>query len=136
MRLGDLLNVTGLLEQTFFLVRVPCDLSASGIVMSSIETVKIIVDAEKAASTMLNEAQNKASEVLKQVDALIDAERQNRLSLARKEAASILQRAEAEAKSEAVRYGEESKQRIKLELEKASANKAAAIKSLFEIIMG
>ena len=104
--------------------------------MSSIETVKIIVDAEKAASTMLNEAQNKASEVLKQVDALIDAERQNRLSLARKEAASILQRAEAEAKSEAVRYGEESKQRIKLELEKASANKAAAIKSLFEIIMG
>lgn len=104
--------------------------------MSGLETVKIIVDAEKEASTILNEAQAKASETRKQVDAMIEGERENRLSIARNEAASIVQRAEAEGKSEALLYEEEVKQKINQELQKASTNRAAAVKALFDIMMG
>jgi vacuolar-type H+-ATPase subunit H len=104
--------------------------------MSGLETVKIIVDAEKEGSNMLNEAQARASEIRKQIDTLVEVEREKRLSVARKEAASIVQKAESEGKSEAIRYQEESKQNIKKVLQRASANQAAAVKTLFDMIMG
>ena len=104
--------------------------------MSGLETVKIIVDAEKEAAKMLDEAQVKATEIRGQVDAVIAAEREKRLSAAKKEAASAVQRAEAEGKSEAARFREESKEKIKRDLQKASANRAVAVKALFEIVMG
>jgi vacuolar-type H+-ATPase subunit H len=104
--------------------------------MSGLETVKIIVDAEKEGSNMINEAQARASEIRKQVDALIETEREDRLSVATKQAASIVQTAESEGKSEAILYQEESKQNIKKVLQRASANRAAAVKTLFDMIMG
>ncbi len=104
--------------------------------MSGLETVKIIVDAEKEGSNMLNEAQARAAEIRKQVDALIKIEREDRLSVATKEAASIVEGAESEGKSEAILYQEESKQNIKKVLQRASANRTAAVKALFDMIMG
>jgi hypothetical protein len=104
--------------------------------MSGLETVKIIVDAEREASRILSEAQTKASETRKQIDIMIEAEREKRLSIARGEAALVVQRAEAEGRSEALFYEEEEKRRIKQELQKASANRAAAVNALFDILMG
>jgi len=85
---------------------------------------------------MLNEAQARASEIRKQIDALIEVERENRLSVARKEAASIVQKAESEGKSEAIRYQEESKQKIMKVLQRAAVSRPAAVKALFDIMMG
>ncbi|MGD0423821.1 MAG: hypothetical protein ABSA92_10245 [Candidatus Bathyarchaeia archaeon] len=104
--------------------------------MSGLETVKIIVDAEKEASKMLNDAQVKALEIRKQVDPMIGAEREKRLSKARKEAESLVQRAEAEGKAEAARIKEDSMEKTKRDLQKAFSARLAAEKALFEIIMG
>jgi len=103
--------------------------------MSGLETVKIIVDAEKAASKMLNEAEAKALEIRKQVDVAIAAEREKRLSKARKDAESLLKQAEIEGKAEAARLKTESMGKIRQDLEKASSGHAAAVKALLEIIM-
>ncbi len=104
--------------------------------MSGLETVKIIVDAEKEAAKILNEAQAKASEIRKQADVDLKPEKEVRLSKARTEAALLVQNAEVEGKSEALRHEEESRQKIKDELEKASAHRAAAVKALFDIVLG
>jgi len=104
--------------------------------MSGLETVKIIVNAEKEASKMLNEAEAKALEIRKQVDVAIAAEREKRLSKARKDAESILQQAEVEGKAEAGRVKTESMEKIKNELQKASLAHQTAVKALLAIIMG
>jgi len=103
--------------------------------MSGLETVKIIVDAEKEASKMLNEAQDKAVEIRQQVDVAIASEREKRLSKARNEAESIVQQAEVEGKAEAARLQKESEGRIKQDLQRASAAHSTAVKALLEIIM-
>jgi V/A-type H+/Na+-transporting ATPase subunit G/H len=104
--------------------------------MSGLETVKIIVDAEKEASKMLNDAQVKALEIQRQVDTAIAAEREKRLSKAKKEAESIVQRAESECKVEAARLREEAMEETKRNLQKAGSAHSAAVKALLEIIMG
>jgi vacuolar-type H+-ATPase subunit H len=104
--------------------------------MSGRETVKIIVDAEKEASKMLEEAQVKALEIRKQADAMIGTEREERLSSARKEAESIVQRAEAEGKAEAARIKQDSMEKMKRDLQKASSARPAAETALLDIIMG
>ena len=103
--------------------------------MSGLETVKIIVDAEKEASKMLNDAQVKALEIRKQVDSMIGAEREKRLSKARKEAESLVQRAEAEGKEEAARIKDDSMEKTKRDLQKAFSARPAAEKALLDIIM-
>ena len=47
--------------------------------MSGLETVKIIVDAEKEAASQLVQAEAKALEIKKQVDGLIVKEREEKL---------------------------------------------------------
>jgi vacuolar-type H+-ATPase subunit H len=119
-----------------FLGRTYLRLSVFVIAMSGLETVKIIVDAEKEASKMLNDARLKALEIRKQVDAMIIAEREKRLSSARKEAESLVRKAEAEGKAEGARVKEDSIAKTERDLHKASSARAAAEKALFEIIMG
>jgi len=104
--------------------------------MSGRETVKIIVDAEKEASKMLNDAQAKALEIRKQVDVVVAVEREERLSKARKEAESVVQRAETESKAEAARLKDEAMERTKRSLQKAASSHPTAVKALLEIIMG
>jgi len=104
--------------------------------MSGLETVKIIVDAEKEASKLLNEAQAKALEIRKQVDVAIAAERERRLSKARKDAESILQQAEIEGKAEAARLKTGSEEKIRKDIQKASSAHDAAVKALLGIVMG
>jgi len=101
-----------------------------------LETVKIIVDAEKEASKMLNDAHVKAMEIRRQVDGAITAEREKRLSKARKEAESVVQRAETEGKLEAARLKEKSVEETKRNLQKAASAHPAAVKALLEIFMG
>jgi vacuolar-type H+-ATPase subunit H len=104
--------------------------------MSGLETIKIIVDAEKEASKMLNDAQVKALEIRKQVDAMIGLERETRLSKARKEAESLVQRAEAEGKAEAARIKDDSMEKTRRDLQEASSVRPVAEKALLDIIMG
>ena len=104
--------------------------------MSGLGTVKAIVDAEKEASKLLNEAQARALEIRKQVDGMIAAERQQRLSKARNEAESLVQRAEAEGKKEAARVKEESLEKSRQDLRRASSARSVAEKALLDIILG
>jgi vacuolar-type H+-ATPase subunit H len=103
--------------------------------MSGIETVKIIVDAEKGAGQMLEKAHAKATEIRKELDSRIMEEREQILKAARKEAAAIVQRAEEEVKLEAESYAKESNQRTKQLVTKASAKKNAAVDKLVKIVL-
>jgi vacuolar-type H+-ATPase subunit H len=103
--------------------------------MSGIEALKIIVDAEKEAARVLEEAQSKASQIRKSIDLRIQEERQQTLNGAKKEAAAIVQHAEEEGKLEAVSVTKESEKRIQELVTKASANKDAAVTKLVNIIL-
>ncbi|HYB84990.1 MAG TPA: hypothetical protein VED86_06645, partial [archaeon] len=69
--------------------------------MSGIETVKIIVDAEKQAAKMINDAMNEASAIRKKIDSTVQTQRREMLAEANSEAASIAARAEEEGRFEA-----------------------------------
>jgi vacuolar-type H+-ATPase subunit H len=51
--------------------------------MSGIETVRIIVDAEREAAKILENAQNRASEIRRRLDSGIESERENLLRTAK-----------------------------------------------------
>jgi F0F1-type ATP synthase membrane subunit b/b' len=107
-----------------------CDQTLSGL-----ETVKIIVNAEKEAATLLEQSQAKALEIRKQVNDLVLKEREEKLSTARKEAALIMQKAKAEGKAEALQYEKQSKIRIEELIQKASSKKSIAVKALSDILV-
>ncbi len=99
------------------------------------ETVKIIVDAEKAAAGMLEKAQARATEIRKELDSRIREEREQILAVAKKDATAIVQRAEEEGKLEAESYEREAGQRIRQLVAKASAKESPAIDRLVSIVL-
>ena len=103
--------------------------------MSGIEAVKIIVDAEKQAAGLVEEAQSKASQIRKGIDLRIQELRQQALGSAKKEAATIVQRAEEEGKIEAESVTKDAEKNIHELVTKASANKNAAVEKLVSIIL-
>ena len=105
------------------------------LLMSGIETVKIIVDAEKEASEMLTKAQARAIEIRKELDSRIKGEREHTLSAAKKEATVIVQRAEEEGKLEAASLEKKTGEKIRQVVASASAKKTPTIDKLVSIIL-
>ncbi|HKM49751.1 MAG TPA: hypothetical protein VJZ75_01085 [Candidatus Bathyarchaeia archaeon] len=103
--------------------------------MSGLEIVKIIVDSEKEAGNILVQAEARALEIRKQLDDIILREREEKLSTAKREATSTVQKAEMQGKSEAFQYEKESEVRIKVLIENASAKKIFAVKALSDMIL-
>jgi vacuolar-type H+-ATPase subunit H len=103
--------------------------------MSGIETVKIIVDAEKQADDMLKQAESRATQIRKALDSQIKQERERMLSEAKSAAEAIIQRAEEDGKSEASGLEKESGEKLKQTIAAASARKPQAIDRLVNIIL-
>lgn len=103
--------------------------------MSGIETVRVIVEAEKKAENIISEAQAQALQIRKNVDVLIQKEREDSLSSTGQNASSITQRAELDGKSEAAQYERESEQNTRETLQGAMSKKESAIKALYDMIM-
>lgn len=103
--------------------------------MSGIETVKIIVDAEKEAAEMLRRAEAKAMEIRKELGTRIKLEKDQVLKSARKEAAAIVERAQRDGKLEAEAYEKEAGQKIKQTITKSSAKKGNAVDKLVSLVL-
>jgi vacuolar-type H+-ATPase subunit H len=104
--------------------------------MPGIETVKIIVDAEKEGANIIKEAQAKALEIKKSLDAMIETARESSLSDAKRKASSIVETAESEGKMEASKFEKQSIQSISELVKEATAKKELAVKALYDIIVG
>jgi len=103
--------------------------------MSGLETVKVIVDAERQAAKIIDDANAQAANIRKGIGTGIQEQRQQMLEAARKDAAAIVARAEAEGKLEADAYQKESAQALQVLVAKASTRKDAAVEKLLAIIM-
>ena len=103
--------------------------------MSGIETVKVIVDAEKQAAKMIAEATTEASAIRKGIDSLIQQQRQQMLAEAKEQAAAIAARAGEEGRLEAEQYEKESMQALQALVARASTKKDATIEKLVTIMM-
>ena len=103
--------------------------------MSGLETVKIIVDAERQAAKIIEDATTQAANIRRGIEPRIQMERQKTLADARKEATSITAHAEEEGKLEAERYEKESVQTLRDVVTKASAKKEATVDKLVTIIL-
>jgi len=103
--------------------------------MSGLETIKIIVDAEKEASRMLEEAERNATEIRKQVDVTIENQRNEALSSAKRKASGITERAESEGKFEAEKVVRESAGSLRELVANASRKKESTIKVLAELVL-
>jgi len=104
--------------------------------MSGIETVKIIVNAEKEAAKMLEEAQNRASEIRKRLDSMIQEQREDMLRTARKEAAALVEEGEQKGKAEAAAYEKKAENDTRQILTRASTRKDQAVTKLVETVLG
>ena len=103
--------------------------------MSGLETVKVIVDAERRAAKIIEDANAQAANIRKGIGAGIQEQRQRMLEAARKDAAAIVARAEEEGKLEADACQKESAQALQALVAKASARKDAAVEKLLAIIL-
>jgi vacuolar-type H+-ATPase subunit H len=103
--------------------------------MSGIETVKVIVDAEKQAAKMIDEATTEASAIRKKIDSLIQQQRQQMLAAAKEQAAAIAARAGDEGGLEAEQYERQSMQTLQALVARASAKKDATVEKLLAIVM-
>jgi len=103
--------------------------------MSGIETVKVIVDAEKRAAKMIDDAMAEATAIRKRIDSLIQQQRQQMLEDAKKQAAAIAARAGEEGKLEADKYEDEAVQTLRRLVDQASSKKNTAVEKLSNIIM-
>ena len=103
--------------------------------MSGLDTVKIIVDAERQAAQVIEDANAQAASIRKGIGTRIQEQRQQMLDAARKDAAAIVSRAEEEGKLEAETYQKESAQALQSLVAKASARKDATVEKLVAIIM-
>jgi F0F1-type ATP synthase membrane subunit b/b' len=103
--------------------------------MSGIETVKVIVDAEKQAAKIIEEAVTEASAIRKRIDSLIQQQRQQMLAEAKKEAAAIAARAGEEGRLEAEQYERQAIQTLEALVVRASAKKDATVEKLVTIMM-
>ena len=104
--------------------------------MSGIETVKIIVNAEKEAAKMLEEAQNRASEIRKRLDSMIQEQREDMLRTARKEAAALVEEGEQKGKAEAAAYEKKAENDTRQILTRASTRKDQAVTKVVETVLG
>lgn len=104
--------------------------------MSGIETVRIIVKAEKEAAKTLEDAQAKASQIRKHLDSMLEANREELLRTSKNEASMIMKQAEAEGKAEAQEFERNSKSAIQQVITRASAQKGSAVEKLVVLIMG
>jgi len=104
--------------------------------MSGMETVRIIVEAEKEAAKTLEGAQAKASEIRKRLDSMLEAKREELLRTAKNEASMIMKRAEAEGEAEAQEFERNAKSAIQQVITRASAQKGSAVGKLVALIMG
>ena len=103
--------------------------------MSGIETVKVIVDAEKRAAKMIDDAIAEATAIRKRIDSLIQQQRQQMLEDAKKQAAAIAARAGEEGRLEAGKYEDEAVQTLRRLVDQASSKKNIAVEKLTNIIM-
>jgi vacuolar-type H+-ATPase subunit H len=103
--------------------------------MSGIETVKVIVDAEKEASKIVDDAMTKATAIRKNIDSVIQDQRQKMLTEAKREATDIGTRAEQEGKLEAESAEKESVQMLHDLVARASLKKDATVEKLVSMIM-
>ena len=104
--------------------------------MSGIETIKIIVDAEKEAAKILEVAQNRASEIRKRLDSMIQEQREDMLRTARKEAAALVEEGEQKGKVEAAAYEKEAENDTRQILSRASTRKDQAVTKVVETVLG
>ncbi len=103
--------------------------------MSGIETVKVIVEAEKEASRVIEDAQTRAAETRKRLDPLIQHQREEVLGAARKEATALVQGAQDELKNEAQAFEKEAQSKLRETLSRASARKSLVVEKLVTIFM-
>jgi hypothetical protein len=103
--------------------------------MSGLETIKIIVESEREAAKMLADADAKALEIRKRLDALIQTQRNDALNAARKEAATLVQTAENDGRAESQAYEREAENKIRTVVSRASAKKNEAIDKLVALIL-
>jgi vacuolar-type H+-ATPase subunit H len=103
--------------------------------MSGLETIKIIVDAEKEASRMLEEAQRRAVEIRKQVDLTIELQRNEALDSAKRRASEITERADNDGRSEAEKVMRESSGKLRELVANALRKKESAVKALTELVL-
>jgi vacuolar-type H+-ATPase subunit H len=103
--------------------------------MSGIETVKVIVDAERQAAKMIDEAMTTAATIRKRIDSLIQEQRQQMLSEAKEEAAAMAARAEEEGKFEAETCEKESAKMLGDLVAKASGKRHATVERLVAMIV-
>lgn len=103
--------------------------------MSGIETVKIIVDAEKQAAKLIDDAMNEASAIRKKIDSLVQTQRQEMLAEASREAASIAARAEEEGRLEAEQLEKQSTETLQALAARASARTDATVTKLVTMML-
>jgi len=103
--------------------------------MSGIETVKIIVDAEKQAAKMIDDAMTEAAAIRKRIDSLVQQQRQQMLAEAKKEADGIAARAGEEGRIEAEQFEKESLQTLQGVIARASARKDSTVEKLLTLMM-
>ena len=103
--------------------------------MSGIETVKVIVNAEKQAAKMIQDAEATATDIRKKIDSLIQQQRTEMLDTAKKQASALVQQAEEEGKREAASYEKESEARTRELITRASSKKSATVEKLVTLVM-
>jgi len=103
--------------------------------MSGIETVKIIVDAEKQAAKIIDEATAQATAIRKRIDSLVQEQREQMLTAAKKEAADIAAHAGEEGRLEAEKFERESMQALQAVVARASTRKDATVEKLLTLMM-
>lgn len=103
--------------------------------MSGIETIKIIVDSEREAAKMLADADAKALEIRKRLDPLIQTQRNEAINAAKKEAATMVQRAENDGKAESQQYEKDAENKTRSVVSRASAKKGEAVEKLVALIL-
>jgi len=103
--------------------------------MSGIETVKVIVSAEKQAAKMIQDAEATAADIRKRIDSLIQQQRTEMLGTAKKEASALVQQAEEEGRREAESYEKESAVRTRELIARASLKKSETVEKLVTLVM-
>jgi len=133
-----LVNNVSRREQTFFLASPSLIASSEKLVsvkMSGIETVKVIVEAEKEAAKILADAQTRAGEIRKRLDSLIEEQREETIRAAREEATALVANAQSEAISEGQVFEEDVQNKMREALGRASARKGLAVEKLVSILV-
>jgi vacuolar-type H+-ATPase subunit H len=102
--------------------------------MSGIETVKVIVEAEKEAAKILADAQTRAGEIRKRLDSLIEKEREETTQAARKKAAALVADAQSQAAVEGQVFEKDAQSKMHEALERASERRGKAVEKLVSIL--